>query len=302
MNVLITGAAGFIGSSIANFFQEKGHKVTGWDILPPDPQKNLKKVNLLDCECLEAELRSIRPEIVIHCAGSADVGKSVQNPQADFTGNVVVTHNLLFSLHRAGLDGITFVYLSSAGIYGNPVSLPITEEMPANPLSPYAVHKVMCEDLCRFFAQHHHMNMKIVRIFSAYGAGLRKQIFWDMCRKYRDTGRLDMFGTGNESRDYIHVRDVCQAIWVIATRPSEDLVFNVANGEEVTIRKATEIVAANLKLSEDRIAFNGQVREGDPLNWRADISRLLRLGYQKTVAMEDGLRDYCVWAMKQENQ
>lgn len=294
--ILVTGAAGFIGNKIMQEFISDNYEVFGWDCIE---KENVSKVDLGSEETIMEELSKIKPTIVVHCAGSADVGMSVKFPERDYHGNVTLTHNLLFALHKLNMDNVQFVFLSSAGVYGNPTALPITEDMATNPLSPYAVHKVMCEELCKYFAKNYGMKIKIARIFSAYGAGLKKQIFWDMHKKAIDTGCLNMFGTGNESRDYIHVNDVVKSICLLATVPSDDIVFNVANGEELTIRSVTEIFAKYSGISEDKIAFNGTVREGDPLNWRADISRIKKLGYKKSVTMDEGLKDYCMWVVNQ---
>lgn len=293
--VLVTGASGFIGNKLARYFICKGFEVEGWDRTDNNHEFPIIKVDMLDMEVIGNRLALIRPDIIIHCAGSADVGRSVMDPYSDYEGNVTVTHNLMFTLHKLGLEKARFVFLSSASVYGNPVSLPITEDMPLNPLSPYAVHKVMCEELCKYFARNYGMNVKVARIFSAYGAGLRKQIFWDMYQKQKNTGRLDMFGTGNESRDYIHVEDVVQSLYLLATKDSEHVIFNVANGEEVTIREATEMFADAAGIDDSNIAFNGVVREGDPLNWRADISRISSLGYKKTIEMTTGINEYIQW-------
>lgn len=297
--VLVTGASGFIGNKMALCFLDKGYEVVGWDRSENHGAYNVQKVDMLNqAEMLEA-FQAYLPDIIIHCAGSADVGRSVKDPHADFEGNVTITHNLMFAMHKIGLENARLVYLSSAGVYGNPRSLPITENMPLNPLSPYAVHKVMCEELCKYFVNNYRMNVKVARIFSAYGAGLRKQIFWDMYQKQKNTGRLDMFGTGNESRDYIHVDDVVQSLYILATTENSDIVFNVANGEEVTIREATEMFAEACGVGNENISFNGVVREGDPLNWKADISKIKQLGYLKTVDMKMGLERYTVWVEEQ---
>lgn len=298
--ILITGASGFIGHRTGIEFQKKGHAVIGWNRSEANNGFPIITVDMADEEMILSRLEESNPDIIIHCAGAADVGKSVKDPALDYHGNVTITHNLLFSLHKARMEKTRVVFLSSAGVYGNPISLPITEDMPLNPLSPYAVHKVMCEDLCKYFAKNYGMNVKVARIFSAYGAGLKKQIFWDMHKKVVATGRLDMFGTGNESRDYIHVDDVVRSLYLLATSNSNHVVFNVANGEEITIREATELFADAAGVLRENIAFNGVVREGDPLNWRADISRIQELGYQKTVDMRTGLEEYVKWAKGQE--
>lgn len=293
--VLVTGASGFIGNKTALYLRDRGYQVIGWNHSKGHGLFETEKVNMMNEIEMGDALAFHKPDIIIHCAGSADVSKSVKDPLMDYEGNVTITHNLMFTIYKLGLEDVRFVYLSSAGVYGNPVSLPISEDMPLNPLSPYAIHKVMCEELCKYFAMNYGMNVKIARIFSAYGAGLKKQIFWDMFNKYKMTGRLDMFGTGDESRDYIHVDDVVQALYLLATIESNDIIFNVANGEEVTIRKVTELFADNLGVPKDMIAFNGIVREGDPLNWKADISRISRLGYKKNVNISNGLREYVQW-------
>ncbi len=291
--VLVTGASGFLGNKAALFFLAKGYTVIGWDRFESNGGAfDVKRIDMLNATKVLDAISDYLPDVVIHCAGSADVGKSVKDPYADYEGNVTITHNLLFSMHKLGLEKTRVVFLSSASVYGNPISLPITEDMPLNPLSPYAVHKVMCEELCKYFARNYGMNVKVARIFSAYGAGLRKQIFWDMYQKQKNTGRLDMFGTGNESRDYIHVDDVVQSLYLLATRDSEHVIFNVANGEEITIREATEMFANAAGVEKDNIAFNGVVREGDPLNWRADVSKIHDLGYKKTTDMTTGISQY----------
>ena len=119
-----------------------------------------------------------------------------------------------------------------------------------------------------------------------------------MYRKAQKTGKLEMFGTGQESRDYIHVDDVAQVLYLLATTESDDVVFNVANGEEVTIRQATEIFAKCAGVPMENISFNGVTREGDPLNWRADNSKIRKLGYVKSVDMQDGLQEYVEWLSK----
>ena len=114
-----------------------------------------------------------------------------------------------------------------------------------------------------------------------------------MHSKALSTGKLEMFGTGNESRDYIHIQDVVHALYLLATKKSDYFIFNVANGEEVTIRQATETFARYSGIKD--ISFNGVEREGDPLNWRADISRLMSLGYKKSISFNDGIKGYIDW-------
>lgn len=298
MKIVITGTSGFIGSKCMELFQKYGVHVEGWNRTSINSD-NEKKIDFHNYNEIEDALIAAKPDVLIHCAGSADVAKSVSNPNEDYASSVSVTHNLLFSIHRAKMDKIRFVFLSSAGVYGNVTALPICESMPQKPMSPYALHKVMCEDICNYFIQNAGMEIIIARIFSAYGSGLKKQIFWDMYTKYKNTGRLEMYGTGNETRDYIHINDVVQAIYLLSTKEYKQTVYNIANGEEIPIRKATEVFAHYLGITNEKITFNNYAREGNPLHWCADISRIQKLGYKKTVSFEDGILDYCMWCMKE---
>ena len=293
--ILITGASGFIGTNMARYFGAAGHDVIGIDQNKKVVPYKFVSIDLLDQTKLEEILCLYRPDVIIHCAGSANVAESVNDPSNDFKLNVTLTHNLLFTLHRLKMEGIRVVFLSSAGVYGNPNTLPISEEARLNPMSPYAVHKLMCEELCQYFVHNYGMNIKIARVFSAYGAGLKKQIFWDIYQKYINTGHLKMFGTGAESRDYIYVDDVVQAINLLSFTESEDIVFNVANGREIKISEAVKVFSDCLGISDSLISFDGQVREGDPLNWEADISKIKGLGYITTVDLTKGLRKYTDW-------
>lgn len=223
-NVLVTGASGFIGSKLLEYFYKKGYNTIGWDKNNVIQKTNIICFDLCNKSDIIRQLNEFCPDIIIHCAGNADVTKSVQNPETDYQGNVTITHNLLFGMHYLKMYNTCCVFLSSAGVYGNPTELPISEETELNPLSPYAVHKVMCEELCRYFVNNYGMNIKIARIFSAYGPGLRKQIFWDMYNKAKDFGSLNMFGSGNESRDYIYIDDLIHALYLLATKKSEDII------------------------------------------------------------------------------
>lgn len=293
--VLVTGAAGFIGNKTALKFLEEGYEVVGIDRCENIGLFPIYSIDMFGKNKIEDILKIEKPDIIIHCAGSANVAESVKNPDNDFAGNVVITHNLLFAMHKLEMECTRLVFLSSAAVYGNPESLPISEEMPTNPLSPYALHKVMCEDLCKYFIKNHGMDIKIARIFSAYGRGLHKQIFWDMYCKYMETNRLDMLGTGDESRDYIHVSDLVDALMILATTESTDIVYNIANGKQTTIRSAVEMFADAMRIPEEKITFNGVSRRCDPLNWEADITKITRLGYCGKISLQQGLTDYVEW-------
>lgn len=307
MKVLVTGASGFIGDSICRYFYEILHEdVIGWDINVLERSWPIKNINLMDINTIQNGLQEINPDIIIHCAGAADVGRSIQDPVMDYESNVTITHNIFFALLKNNFTNTRVVFLSSAGVYGNPVCLPIKENSELNPLSPYALHKVMCEDVCKYFHKNFNIDVKIARVFSAYGEGLKKQIFWDMYNKgclvkERKKQKLEMWGTGKESRDYIYIKDLIHALCLIATKsPKDEMIYNVANGEEITIKTAADVFADSFGLNKDCIEFNGKGHEGNPINWRADISKLRLLGFKRSVSFEEGVHNYVKWVKEQQ--
>ena len=298
--VIITGCNGFIGKRLVKFYNLKGYIVYGLG-RKIEASTDYKNVTFYSCD-LESEdtvnlYKSISPDIFIHCAGNANVGVSVEYPELDFERNVGILYKTLSSIKRANIKP-RFIFLSSAAVYGNPQILPISENQLNDPISPYGLHKKMCEDLCKYFRNNYDMDILVVRIFSAYGNGLKKQILWDMYNKYLRYGCIELFGTGYETRDFIHIDDVVQALNLIEETSSSDYIYNVANGEEISIGHLAEEFAKCLGLGKEKIKFNGKVKAGDPINWRADITKLKELGYCKSISLQDGLKNYIDWVRK----
>ncbi len=296
--VLITGAAGFLGRYIARQFGSAGWRVVGVDTAPADsvylrPGATYHQLPLPDpafAELLAAE----RPSTCVHCAGRASVPLSMESPDLDFRGNTVLTFDVLDALRRH-VPGCRFLLLSSAAVYGNPISLPVLETQPIAPLSPYGFHKRQCELLCEEFARVFGLHTTTVRIFSAYGPGLRRQVIWDICERVLRGGKLTLRGTGNESRDFIHAADVARALELLARlSPGKAEIYNLATGREVTIRELANEVTAFLR-PETEVVFDGTVRAGDPLNWRADVSKISALGFTPAISLEQGIRTVATW-------
>lgn len=294
--VLITGINGFIGAALAEEFCKKGAQVYGIDIRNKDDSPYTTFVVDMVNESSVDILREINPDIVIHCAGCADVNFSVAHPVEDFQGNVQSFHRLLFDMKICELAHTRVVFLSSAAVYGQPKVLPIKETTELDPISPYALHKKLAEDICLYFNHNYDFNIVIARIFSAYGPGLCKQIFWDMFQKIKKFGALELFGTGSETRDFIYKDDLVDAIILLATSNKLKYdVYNVANGNEITIREIAETFLRYYGIGKDNVKFTQTVREGNPINWSADISRLKALGYRQKVSLNQGVQNYVNW-------
>lgn len=303
MRILVTGVSGFIGSHMARSLAADGHDVIGCSRDADCCGAMGLAIDLCDFDALKEVLRQVRPELVVHCAGCANVSESVRDPRTDYQGNVEATQNLLYALDALDMASTRVLFLSSAGVYGNPESLPIPESAKMRPLSPYALHKSMSELACAYLNANHGFDVRVTRIFSAYGPGLRKQLFWDMACKLRETGRLDMWGTGNETRDYIYIDDLVEALKLVALdNRAYQGVFNVANGVETRIEDAARMFALAAGVDESVISFNGVEREGDPLYWRADVSRLRELGYRPSVPIDEGIRRYVEWAREEKDR
>ncbi|MEW5868459.1 MAG: SDR family oxidoreductase [Chloroflexota bacterium] len=297
--VLITGSAGFLGRYISRHFTQSDWKVIGLDIIPEESVllsglHQYVRLNLPDTARLENVLRQCKPELCIHAAGRASVGLSVANPAADFHAGPPLVFHLLDSL-RVYAPECRFIFLSSAAVYGNPQKLPVDENQPLAPLSPYGYHKWQSELLCQEFTRVYEIPTASVRIFSAYGPGLRRQVVWDICKKALCQHEIKLQGTGAESRDFIHASDVALGIYQVArTAPMQGEIYNLANGQEVRIRQLCQMVLAALEIDAIPL-FDGIVPDGNPLNWCADISRIQALDFKPEISLEDGIRGVAHW-------
>lgn len=299
--VLVTGAGGFIGSHVCAALAEAGftvgavgrfdtrsgrgaywqraHTIAGLTL--PDP-------------AFARLVGKFKPEALIHCAAPASVPDSVAEPYSDFSGSVDVCAFTLETL-RLHAPACRFLLVSSAAVYGNPPTLPVTETCPCAPVSPYGYHKRMCELLTEEYAALHGIGGAVFRIFSAYGPGLLRQVVHDLFRHFLTPSDqpVQLVGSGEESRDFIHVHDICRAL-VLALRDNAQGVFNLASGVETTIGDLAEMVRG-ISGSARPILFSNQARRGDPKCWRADIGKLTALGFKTQTSLEQGLRDYRQW-------
>lgn len=299
--VVITGVNGFIGSYMAQKCLKNVYDVIGVDI---GLNSQVNDINYYQLNLYEGSIDDIlrinKPYALIHCAGMADISYSVQHPDSDFASNVIISRKILYSIKEFSRETIV-IFLSSAGVYGNPIQNPINEEHEKNPISPYALHKMLVEDICEYFIRQYGIDIRILRVFSAYGVGLKKQIFWDMGQKIKLYNKLELYGTGNETRDFIYIDDlVCAIQIVMESKKQERAVYNIANGIEISIRKVAEIFCEKCGLTKSLITFNQQERIGNPINWCADISKLQKLGYAPKTDIYTGIEKYAEWLKKIE--
>ena len=297
--VLVTGGSGFLGRYIIKEFIGEGWKVFSIDKY----DYNLEGVDNFIMELPSPDfadlLQKIKPDLTIHAAGTASVPLSMTDPLGDFNSNTLSTAGIL-DAQRKYCPDCKIIFLSSAAVYGNPTILPVKESDPRLPISPYGYNKLIGELLVEEYYRIFNLSGCCVRLFSAYGPGLRRQLLWDICQKLAKQHEVRLLGNGTESRDMIHVMDVAKALTLLVKKASfQGEVYNLASGTQVTIREFAEelihIFDANVPL-----IFTGERRAGDPLYWQADISKIASLGFDVTVGIKDGLKEYANWFLNNE--
>ncbi|KAA3667411.1 MULTISPECIES: NAD-dependent epimerase/dehydratase family protein [Pectobacterium] len=303
--ILITGICGFLGSNLALELTASGYDVFGlghrgenFDFI----QSKIKKIVISDINIESIRSFNIQFDTIVHCGGSGAVSFSVINPEQDFNRSVLTT---LYSLEYIRLfsPSTRFIYPSSPAVQGCTSSNIFRVQDPLNPVSPYGTHKKIAEDLCRSYALNYNLDYTIIRFFSIYGDGLQKQLIWDAVNKLSEsnTGTVEFWGTGNETRDWIHVSDATELIRLVIEKATEHKILNCGAGLSVSIKDTVKLLANKLNADRCEISFNGKIKAGDPQHYLADISESLSLGWEPKVSLESGIDRYIKWFKGIEN-
>lgn len=222
----------------------------------------------------------------------------MENPRADYIDGPALTFDLLENLRIHAPDCI-FLLLSSAAVYGDPRPLPVNETTMPRPISAYGFHKWQSEIICREFTSLFGLRTVSARIFSAYGPGLRRQVLWDIVRKALTEPEVYLQGTGNESRDFIHVMDIARGIETLMIHaPARGEVYNLASGQETRIADLATLILENLKSSKP-LLFSGTLPPGTPKNWQADINLMSGFGFEPKVSIQEGVSGYIEWSRRE---
>ncbi len=299
--VLILGGRGFLGRHVARLYAGEGFEVTGLGhgFFSEEEKQRWGASSWREGDITAENLKKYggRPDVIVHCAGSGSVGFSLLDPLNDFRRTVESTVHVL-EFARLFSPGSRVVYPSSAGVYGAAAKLPTPEESPLRPVSPYGVHKKMAEDLCRSYAGSFGVKAAIVRLFSVYGAGLKKQLLWDSCRKI-SRGEKEFFGTGSETRDWLHVEDAARLLFIAGERASADCpVVNGGSGAGVAVREVLSEVFLRFD-RKDAPVFTGAARPGDPADYAADIKKAAGWGWRPEIGWREGVAGYVEWFRKE---
>jgi len=292
--ILITGGAGFIGQHLVKELS-KEFEIIVLDNLSSGKLENILKydVNFVKGDiCDEKKVEKVmrkKIDYVFHLAAQVSIEKSVKNPIFDAKTNILGTINLLKYAEKYRVK--KFVYFSSAAVYGKPQRLPIDENHPTKPLSPYGLSKLTGERYCELFNIPH----VILRIFNVYGIGQQPENpYSGVISKFMDNVKknesLEIFGDGNQYRDFVHVKDVVRAAKIAL---SHEGTFNIGCGEKATINQLAEKI---LKLSKKdlKIVFRER-REEDIQESVADIKMARKvLGWEPTIGLDEGLTDMVI--------
>jgi UDP-glucose 4-epimerase len=301
MRVLITGGAGFIGSNIVRRLLELGHEPVVLDDVSSGYRENL----VPGVAFVEGDVRhggtvgdAMRGcEVALHLAASVGNARSIADPQTDSAINVVGTLNVLEAARANGVDRV--VFSSSAGIFGELKTLPIAEDHPQDPDSPYGTSKLAAEKMCLVYNKLHGMHNVCLRYFNVYGPHQRFDAYGNVIPIFADRilKRVPMtiFGDGEQTRDFVNVADVAAANLAAAFTPGVSGVFNIGSGGRITVNDLARVMqeVSGIEVGVE----HGPPRPGDVRDSLADISAArAALGFAPAVPIEGrGLQEYMEW-------
>jgi len=279
MNIVVTGAAGYIGGQIALMLNDAGHSVTGIDRMPlPRHLQEIMNFVQADFDSDESfrKIIEIRPNAVIHCAGTSLVGPSIQHPSVYYNNNVVKTLNLLNILMSA-VPQARFIFSSSAAVYGEPVMNPCHEVDPKEPISPYGESKLMVEQILASYHRAYGLDYVAFRYFNACGADSQGRhgqepgathIIARVLESIRDSQEFVLNGIDHPTpdgtcvRDYVHVEDIARAHVLALDTRVESGVYNLGTSLGVSNR---EIIDMAQQVTGSAVVLRvGDRRAGDP--------------------------------------
>nr|MDO8100873.1 SDR family NAD(P)-dependent oxidoreductase [Candidatus Njordarchaeota archaeon] len=300
--ILVTGGAGFIGSHLASALVNRGYEVTILDNLSFGTLKNITlhlssgQVRFVRCDV--RNMQDVKEtlddfDIVFHLAAITSVSYSIENPTTTNEVNGKGTRNLLEASLSSNVK--RFINISSSAVYGNPRYLPIDEIHPVNPMSPYAKSKVKGEEYCAEFKEKYGLETLTLRLFNVYGSRQSTNQYSGVIAKFIEHIRRGkqpvIYGDGKQTRDFVHVSDVVQAL--LSSMNSNNAVgetFNIGSGKPITINELCQIVMR--KLNAEMKPVHEKPKYVDIKNSCAKIEKARKfLGYNPKINLEEGLED-----------
>lgn len=303
MKALVTGGAGFIGSNIVEHLVHSGSDVVVLDNLSSGWRGNFDGMDSI--QFIEGDVRD--PEAVgratqgvdaiFHLAASVGNKRSIDDPITDAEINVIGTLRVLEAAQQAEVPKI--VVSSSAGIFGDLTHLPIAEDHPTDPVSPYGASKLAEETMSLMYGGLHEIEVICLRYFNVYGVGQRYDAYGNVIpiftQRMLEGSPISIFGDGEQTRDFVNVKDVVSANVLACESSGFSGALNIASGTATTVNELVRLMSKTSGL-RPTLRYEG-LRAGDVRDSLADVSLAKRkIGYVPTVGMEDGLTEYMAWA------
>jgi UDP-glucose 4-epimerase len=295
-NIFVTGGAGFIGSHLCKNLSNLTSNLTIYDNLSSGKVENVKhlpkvhfvKADILNLKKLQSQEKA---DLIYHLAAQVVVPYSMENPLEDFETNARGTLNVL---EKARKDDARVVFTSSAAVYGNPTKLPTPEDYGFNPFSCYGLSKVVGEEYCNMYSKQYGLDITILRLANVYGSGCHGVISDFIDKINRNPEKLEIIGTGLQSRDFVHVSDVVDAFTLAAV--SEVAVgetYNIGFGKTTKIIDLAKMILKIMNLSEKTAITTTDV------SWKGDVNTILfdvnkakkELKWTPKIRLEDNLRE-----------
>jgi len=311
IRILVTGAAGFIGSSLTDMLlKNEDHQIAGVDNFDEYYGKSIKKsnlesalnnpnftfheLNILDAQSISMNFQDVKPDIVIHLAAKAGVRPSIQDPMDYFDVNVRGTLNVLEAMRSSGTKKMIFA--SSSSVYGNGKVVPFNEDMNVdNPISPYAASKKAGELLCHTYHHLYDMDIFCLRFFTVYGPRQRPDLAIRKFTKAIIEGtEIPFYGDGTTRRDYTHINDIVHGISNAIDRLKGYEVINLGESQTTSLEELVCILEDVIGIKANKKRF--PMQDGDVFQTYADISKAQTiLGYQPSTDFKDGIIDFVEW-------
>lgn len=304
MKALVTGGAGFVGSNLVRMLLNNNHTVSVLDDLSTGYQKNLTglDVNFIHgdiCDAALTEKAADGMDVIFHLAASVGRQKSLNNPHRDSEVNLIGTTNVLEAARKSGVQRL--VYTSSAAIFGELLTMPIAEDHPINPDSPYGVSKLAGEKQALCYASLYGMCVVCLRYFNVYGINQRFDAYGNVipifAKRLHTRQPITIYGDGEQTRDFVNVKDVAMANYLSATVAMQSGVYNIGSGTNITINLLAkwmrEISGINVPIEY------APMRPADVKHCRAEIAKAqTELGFSPDADIKKGLKEYLTWFME----
>lgn len=294
---VVTGASGFIGNALVERLNRRGVEVSAIDQYPSS--RKICKSTLLDITEPDVLEKFIEEDTVIfHLAASANVSGSVDDPLHDFRNTL---YGLIQVLETARKRNCRVIFPSTASIFDINNKLPVTEKSYVKPSSPYGAAKISGEAYCFAYFRCYGLDVRIARMFSVYGIGMKRFAIHDLVRKIQKNNKeISLLGDGNQIRDYLYIDDTAKGLELIATDgfPGED--YNLASGEQTRLIDLAKSISEEMGFPDIKITPTGESFPGDVPRWYGDITKIRGIGFSPNISIKAGLRKTIKWL--QENK